>query len=156
MYQNLQQLKSRSLEEVKAYKDDAVKAKAELEALKANGGKAWTNAKQEELDEVSLFLVDVEEVIAEKLDAAIEGSAVESSAPYYVPEKGTEKMVHLAIVHGRRFNPVTGKEESTPYTQIFTYPEWQLFKKNFARMGYAILKVLHDPYNDAEQYVIKK
>ena len=36
----LQQLRSHSLEEVKAYKMEAQKRKAELEALKAKGGEA--------------------------------------------------------------------------------------------------------------------
>ena len=39
MYQNLQQLKAHSLEEIKAYKEDAIKLKAELEGLKAKGGR---------------------------------------------------------------------------------------------------------------------
>ena len=60
---DLQQLQSHSLEEVKAYKKEAQKRKAELEALKAKGGKAWTPALQEELDDVALFLVDVDDVI---------------------------------------------------------------------------------------------
>ena len=149
MYQNLQQLKAHSLEEIKAYKEDAIKTKAELEAAKAKGGKAWTEKQQEELDEVVLFLVDVDEVIEEKLASA------ETEKPSYVPQKGTEKMVHLSIVHGRRFNPMTGKEESAPYTQLFTYPEWQLFKKHFGSLGYSIMKVLHDPYGEAAEFVIK-
>ena len=149
MYQNLQQLKAHSLEEIKAYKEDAIKTKAELEAAKAKGGKAWTEKQQEELDEVVLFLVDVDEVIEEKLASA------ETEKPSYVPQKGTEKMVHLSIVHGRRFNPMTGKEESAPYTQLFTYPEWQLFKKHFRGLGYSIMAVLHDPYGEAAELVTK-
>lgn len=149
MYQNLQQLKSHSLEEIKAYKEDAIKTKTELEAAKAKGGKAWTDKLQEELDEVVLFLVDVDEVIEEKLATA------ETEKFSYVPQKGTEKMVHLSIVHGRRFNPMTGKEESAPYTQLFTFPEWQLFKKHFRGLGYSIMAVLHDPYGEAAELVTK-
>lgn len=152
MYQNLQQLKAHSLEEIKAYKEDAIKTKTELEALKAKGGKAWTDKLQEELDEVVLFLVDVDEVIEEKLASE---KVKEAEAPAYVPKKGTEKMVHLSIVRGRRFNPMTGKEESSPYTQLFTYPEWQLFKEHFGSLGYSIMKVLHDPYGEATEFVIK-
>ena len=152
MYQNLQQLKAHSLEEIKAYKEDAIKTKTELEALKAKGGKAWTDKLQEELDEVVLFLVDVDEVIEEKLASE---KVKEAEAPAYVPKKGTEKMVHLSIVRGRRFNPMTGKEESSPYTQLFTYPEWQLFKKHFGSLGHSIMKVLHDPYGEAAEFVIK-
>lgn len=153
MYQNLQQLKAHSLEEIKAYKEVAIKRKAELEDLKAKGGKAWTDKLQEELDEAVLFLVDVDEVIEEKL--AETSQKTETKASSYVPQKGTEKMVHLSIVRGRRFNPMTGKEETNPYTQLFTYPEWQLFKKHFGSLGYSIMKVLHDPYGEAAEFVIK-
>lgn len=153
MYQNLQQLKAHNLEEIKAYKESAIKTKAELEALKAKGGKAWTDKLQEELDEVVLFLVDVDEAIEEKL--ASEKSKSEVKAATYTPQKGTEKMVHLSIVHGRRFNPMTGKEESIPYTQLFTFPEWQLFKKHFRSLGYSIMAVLHDPYGEAAELVTK-
>lgn len=61
----LQQLQALSLEDVKSYKKKAVERKAELEAAKAKGGKAWTSDLQEELDEVVLFLVDVDDIIEE-------------------------------------------------------------------------------------------
>lgn len=144
-------MKGLDLKALKTHKAEASARKAELESLKAKGGKNWSDQLQEELDEVVLFLVDLDEVIEEKHAA----TKIESAAPSYIPEKGTEKMVHLSIVHGRRFNPNTGKEESTPYTQVFTFAEWQLFKKNFARLGYAILAVLHDPYGDAAELVVK-
>lgn len=143
---DLQQLQSHSLEEVKAYKNEAQKRKAELEALKTKGGKEWTSELQEELDDVALFLVDADDVIEEK--AAIETSS-------YNPEPGTENMVHLSLVRGRRFNPHTGKEESKTFTQLFTFAEWQLFKKNYKNLGYTVVAVLHDPYEDAEQFVMK-
>lgn len=146
-----QQLKSLNLEALKAHKAEASARKTELESLKAKGGKNWSDQLQEELDEVVLFLVDLDEVIEEKQAT----TKIESAAPLYVPEKGTENMVHLSVVHGRRFNPNTGKEESKPYTQLFTFAEWQLFKKNFARLGYAIMAVLHDPYGDARELVVK-
>lgn len=50
---------------------------------------------------------------------------------------------------------MTGKEISKPYTQLFTYSEWQLFKNNFASLGYTIMKVLHDPYGEAAKFVTK-
>ena len=74
----------------------------------------------------------------------------------YTPEKGSEKMVHLSIVQGRRFSSTTGKELSKPFVQKFTYAEWQLFKKNFKGLGYSIMAVLHDPYNEAKDYVVKE
>ena len=144
----LQQLHELSLEDIKSYKRQALEQKAKLEAAKVKGGKDWYPALQEELDEVVLILVDVDDVIEEK--------TAKSKSNEYVPEKGTEKMVHLSIVQGRRFNPSTGEEVSKPYVQKFTFAEWQLFKNNFVGLGYTIMKVLHDPYNDAEKYVVKE
>lgn len=146
----LQQLQALSLEDVKSYKKKAVERKAELEAAKAKGGKAWTSDLQEELDEVVLFLVDVDDIIEEKQKEAISTTKNE-----YVIKLGTEKMVHLSIVRGRRFNPMTGKEESPAYTQMFTFAEWQLFKKTYKGLGYTIMAALHDPYGDAAELVQK-
>lgn len=146
----LQELQALSLEDVKSYKKKAVKCKAELEAAKAKGGKDWTSALQEELDDVVLFLVDVDDVIEEKSSAS-----KTQAKSNYTPKPGTEKMVHLSIVHGRRFNPMTGKEESPAYTQMFTFAEWQLFKKTYKGLGYTIMAALHDPYGDAAELVQK-
>lgn len=146
----LQQLQALSLEDVKSYKKKAVERKAELEAAKAKGGKAWTSDLQEELDEVVLFLVDVDDVIEEKSSA----SKTQAKSGY-TPKPGTEKMVHLSLVRGRRFNPLTGKEESEVFTQLFTFAEWQLFKNNFKGLGYTIMAALHDPYGDAAELVTK-
>ena len=146
----LQQLQALSLEDVKSYKKKAIECKAELEAAKAKGGKAWTSDLQEELDEVVLFLVDVDDIIEEKSSA----SKTQAKSDY-TPKPGTEKMVHLSIVRGRRFNPMTGKEESSAYTQMFTFAEWQLFKNNFKGLGYTIMAALHDPYGDAAELVTK-
>lgn len=146
----LQQLRALSLEDVKSYKKKAVERKAELEAAKAKGGKAWTSDLQEELDEVVLFLVDVDDIIEEK------SSALKTQAKSdYTPKPGTEKMVHLSLVRGRRFNPLTGEEESKVFTQLFTFAEWQLFKNNFKGLGYTIMAALHDPYGDAAELVTK-
>lgn len=146
----LQQLRALSLEDVKSYKKKAVERKAELEAAKAKGGKAWTSDLQEELDEVVLFLVDVDDIIEEK-----QKEATSTTKNEYVIKPGTEKMVHLSIVRGRRFNPMTGKEESPAYTQMFTFAEWQLFKKTYKGLGYTIMAALHDPYGDAAELVQK-
>lgn len=153
MYQNLQQLRTLSYEELGVHKKNAGETKAELEALKAKGGKAWTQELQEKLNEVTLFLVDLEEVLEEKEALQVEEPEQKGS---YVPQKGTEKMVHLSIVQGRRFNPMSGKEESAPYIQMFTFPEWQLFKKHFVSLGYSIMSVLHDPYGEAAEFVVKQ
>lgn len=138
---------SKSLKEIKAYKAEAEKCKAELESAKADGTN-WTPEMQNELDEVVLFLVDVDDVIEEKTSAT-------DNSTGYVPAPGTENMVHLSIVQGRRFNPNTGKEESIPYTQIFSFGEWQLFKKHHKGLGYSVMAVLHDPYGEAKDFVVK-
>lgn len=140
----LQQLQSLSLDDVKAYKVNANARKAELEAIKAKGGKDWTSDLQDELNDIAIFLVDVDDIIEQKM-----------LEPGYTVKPGTEGMVHVRIVRGRRFNPLTGKEESSPYVQIFTYGEWQLFKNTFAGLGYTILAALHDPYGDAAKLVTK-
>lgn len=144
---NPEQLQNYSLEEIKAYKIDIQKRKTELEALKAKGGKAWTPELQEELDSLALLLVDVDDAIEEK---------AKSKTSSYTPEPGTEQMVHLSIVQGRRFNPLTGKEESKAFTQLFTFGEWQLFKKHYKSLGFTVLAVLHDPYGDAAEIVTAK
>lgn len=146
MYQkmDLQQLHELSLEEVKKLKKQTSLRKTELETLKSQGGKNWTDNLQNELNDIALFLVDINEVIEEK-----------TKEPAYTPKKGTEDMVHLVLVKGRRFNPFTGVEESIPFTQMFTFAEWQLFKSNFKGLGYTIMKALHDPYGDAADLVTK-
>ncbi len=145
-----QKLRSLSLEEIKSYKNKAEERKASLETAKAKGGKAWTDNLQEELNEIALFIVDIDDVIEEK-----EKSPAPKASANYIVKPGTEKMVHLSIVRGRRFNPLTGEEESPAYTQIFTFAEWQLFKKAYKGLGYTIMSVLHDPYNDASELVQK-
>ena len=152
----LQQLQELSLEDIKSYKEQAEARKAELIAAKAKGGKAWTSDLQEELDEIVISLVDIEDVIEEKSKAkeSVEKTG-KSANNTYTPKPGTEKMVHLSIVRGRRFNPLTGKEESPSYVQLFTFAEWQLFKKTYKGLGYTIMAVLHDPYGEAKDFVQK-
>lgn len=96
---------------------------------------------QTKLDQVTEAIVDLEEQI--------------ELAPSYIPAKGTENHVHLKIVSGRRFNPRTGKEESAPYTQIFTPNEFNLFKQYHALIGFQVVEVLHDPTNTAEELISK-
>lgn len=110
--------------------------KATLEALKEKDKKAFTEEQQAELDSLSAAY------------KAIKGLL-------YVVPKGTEKMVHLMVYRGRRFSPETGKEISKPFAQVFSYGEWCAFRNNFTQLGWRIMEVLHDPYNEAEQYVVK-
>jgi hypothetical protein len=142
-----QQLQTKTLEELKTLQAKATNTKAELETLKTKGGKDWTDEQQNKLDNVVLFLVDVEEAIEAK-------SAEAETKSSYTPAPGTEKLVHLKIVHGRRFNPRTGKEESQPYTQLFSYGEFALFAKSAAQLGYSVIEVLHDPYGKAKDLVV--
>lgn len=130
------------LEELKSA---ALTEKHELEELKKASGKDWEPASQKELDALDAKLAAINEAIALKAEAP----------KAYVPAKGTEKMVHLSLVRGRRFNPNTGKEESKVFTQYFTYPEWLLFKAHYRRLGYTVISVLHDPYGEAEGIVTK-
>lgn len=126
--------------------------KAKLEAIKAKQPEKWTQQLQAKLDETIGEIYDLDEEITALADVVTAESAGESE---YTPAKGTEKLVHLSIVRGRRFNPNTGKEESMPYIQMFTYGEFMLFKKNANLLGYSVLKVLHDPYGEANEMVIK-
>lgn len=148
MFQKMdpQQLQKLNLEGLKDFKKEVSNRKAELEAIKAKGGKAWTDELQEELDDIALFLVDIDDAIEEK------ASSINAS---YIPAPGTENMIHLSLVQGRRFNPHTGKEESKVFNQMFTFAEWQLFKKNHKNLGYTIMVALHDPYGDAAEFVYK-
>lgn len=126
--------------------------KAKLEAIKAKQPEKWTQQLQAKLDETIGEIYDLDEEITALAGVVTAESAGESE---YTPAKGTEKLVHLSIVRGRRFNPNTGKEESMPYIQMFTYGEFMLFKKNANLLGYSVLKVLHDPYGEANEMVIK-
>ena len=105
---------------------------------------------QKELERISGEKAEISLSIEEK-----EAAETKTKKSTYVPKAGTEKMVHLSLVHGRRFNPFTRKEESAPFTQLFTFAEWQLFKKNFKGLGYTIMEALHDPYGDAAELVTK-
>lgn len=133
--------------------------KAKLEAIQAKQPEKWTIQLQAKLDETIGEIADIDEEIAalaeEVANAEKPEEVTNTEKPEYTPSKGTEKLVHLSIVRGRRFNPMTGKEESTPYIQMFTYGEFQLFKKNANLLGYLVLKVLHDPYGEANEMVTK-
>lgn len=133
----------------------------ELDELKAKKG-SLTKSEQEELDLLTVYSFDVHDCLLEKKEHSDgknpdnETTSKEDSESKYVPEPGTENMIHLEIVRGRRFNPNTGKRESVPYVQIFSFSEWTAFKSAHKGLGYVITKVLHDPYGDAEKYVEHK
>lgn len=149
---NLQQLQSKTHQELVEIKASFEKRQKELEKLKAKNGKDWTMEAQDELNEVTLFLVDVEELIEEKAneEGAKENNEEAKDASEYTPKKGTEKLVHAKISKGRRFDPTSGKELTKPYVQMFTYGEWKLFQQNHASIGFVILEVLHNPYDQVK------
>jgi septal ring factor EnvC (AmiA/AmiB activator) len=103
--------------------------KEQLLQAKTANAKAFTKEQQKRLDDVAEAIIDFEEQIA----LAPEETPAKSSATNskYVVPKGTEKMVHIKVVSGNRYNPKTGKEVNAPVARMFTYGEWQLFKKNF-------------------------
>ena len=103
------------------------------------------NSIASELDRVDGLILQATEQPEEKTDEQ-PGS--------YKPARGTERMVHLELTRGRKFDPNTGKPVAKPYVQVFTYSEWQLFKQNFKALGFSIDRVLHDPYNEAEKYLV--
>lgn len=115
-------------------------------------GDKFTKAQQKELDEATEAIVDLEEQIElapdDKADAG-------KAATVAAVAKGTEKMVQLELSYGVRYDSKTGKEINHPVKQSFTFGEWQLFKKNYKRLGYTIVAVINDPYNDATELIDK-
>lgn len=138
--QQLQQAKEKQLDN-----------KKRLEALKTKAGASWSADSQVELDNC----INNIEYINEQIDEYNKSEADKSESTAYVVKKGTEKMVHLELVHGKKFDPMTGKLISSPFVQMFTYSEWSLFKNNFKSLGYTIIKILHNPYEDASDLVYK-
>ena len=122
-----------------------------LQAKKANE-KAFTKEQQARLSKVTEDIVDLEEQI--ELAPADETPETATTVKYEVP-KGTEKLVHVKLSTGNRYDPKTGKEINKPVPQTFNYGEWQLFKKNYKLLGYTIVEVMNDPFNDAVPLVNK-
>lgn len=91
-------------------------------------------------------IIDLEEQI--ELAPADEAPKTATTVEYEVP-KGTEKLVHVKLSTGNRYDPKTGKEINKPVPQTFNYGEWQLFKKNYKLLGYTIVEVMNDPFKDA-------
>lgn len=140
---NEQQMLKMAQSELNKHREEVAAYKEELAELKKKNAKTWNAKQQAELEDAALYLADIDSAVEQKLEKA------------YKPKPGTEKMVHLLIVKGRRFNPMTGKEISPAYPQLFTYSEWQLFKKTHKGLGFTIMEVLYDPYGEAEAYVQK-
>lgn len=98
----------------------------------------FTKDMQEKLSTIAEQIVDLEE--------QIELAENEKPVNGYKPKPGTEKLVHLSIIRGRRFDENTGKEISEPYVQMFTYNEYQNFIKKAELIGYTIVEELYNPY----------
>ena len=146
----MSKLTNKQLQQLQTRKAELLKLKKESVEL--------PEVLQNELDDIleQLMLAEQEEQTAEaevSTTAETETSEVTATTSAYTPAPGTEDKVHLRIVKGRRFNPMTGKEESTPYIQIFSHGEWNLFKNYLKQLGFTIMEVLHDPYNEASKYV---
>ena len=131
----------------------------QLQEQKAQLLQKQKEVSEEESNKIALMLLDIEDAIEEKM---LEGEPEdkpedkpEDAPKGYVPVKGTENMVHLKIVNGRRYSSATGKEISKPYKQMFTLSEWNVVKKHHRQIGFEIVEVLHDPTGEAQQYVSK-
>ena len=122
-----------------------------LQAKKADE-KAFTEEQQARLSKVTEDIIDLEEQI--ELAPADEAPKTATTAEYEVP-KGTEKLVHVKLSTGNRYDPKTGKEINKPVPQTFNYGEWQLFKKNYKLLGYTIVEVMNDPFKDATPLIDK-
>lgn len=123
----------------------------QLQEQKAQLLQKQNEVSEEESAKIAVMLLDIEDAIEEKM---LEGES-EDEPKGYVPAKGTENMVHLKIVNGRRYSSATGKEISKPYKQMFTLSEWNVVKKHYRQIGFEIVEVLHDPTGEAQQYVSK-
>ena len=122
-----------------------------MQAKKADE-KAFTKEQQARLSKVAEDIIDLEEQI--ELAPVDETPKTATTAKYEVP-KGTEKLVHVKLSTGNRYDPKTGKEINKPVPQTFNYGEWQLFKKNYKLLGYTIVEVMNDPFKDATPLIDK-
>lgn len=140
------------VEQLKELKARQIQRKNALENVK-KANKGLTAEQQEELNSIAMYLVDIDEAIESKSGTAEQPAseqgqqAVEAA---YTPAPGTEKLVHVKIVRGRRFNPNTGTEETQPYVQKFTKGEWRLFKKHHKKLGYSIMEIMYNPYGSTK------
>lgn len=141
------------MEQLKELKARQIQRKNALENVK-KAKKGLTAEQQEELNSIAMYLVDIDEAIESK--SAQSGQPAQEQGQdavkenEYVPAPGTEKLVHVKIVRGRRFNPNTGAEETQPYVQKFTKGEWRLFKKHHKKLGYSIIEIMYNPYGSTK------
>lgn len=122
--------------------------KAELLELKAKG-EGWTESLQEELDNLTMAIIDLQDELEAKLEAKKPETKVDAKPAYPVAGRAA-KMIHVRIQRGHRYDPQTGKEVSPAFIQMFSFGEWQNFAKYHNSLGYTIVEVLHDPYGIAK------
>lgn len=84
-----------------------------------------------ELNEITMKIVDIEEYLEKVKQAALVGP-------------GEKNIFVVKITPAVRFDSVTGREISAPFTQKFTKPEYRQLVLNAKALGYT-LEVLHDP-----------
>lgn len=84
-----------------------------------------------EIDALSIHLAEIEEVLDKK------------TKPAY-----SKNIVVLNLCRGKRFNSSTGKEESKVYRQTFTYSEAMLFSQNYKKLGFSVVEVVHNPFDN--------
>ena len=163
MYQkkNKEELESLKPEELAAHRKELMVRKAEL--LQKKKADAITDDEQSELEELAVYLVTVDKLVAKK--PAAEKPAAEQSKPAaeqskpaeqpkpagavqvkYIPPKGEENIAVLRLTKGRRFNPDTGEREAPVFTQKFNASEYRLFMAHYRSLGYTIEEVVYNPF----------
>lgn len=108
----------------------------------------FTKKQQEQLSSVAEQIIDLEEQIELAPEDSTPAPASTQVKAGYTPEPGTENLVHLSIVRGRRFDENTGQEVSVPYVQKFTYGEYKNFLEKANLIGYTIVETLYNPFKD--------
>lgn len=132
--------------------------KEELLKKKADSSVKFTKEDQAKLSEVTEAIVDLEDELEaiesakSSKEPAVNSASIKPTADKasgYVPQKGTEQLVHVSIIRGQRFDENTGQELTKPYVQMFTYPEFKNFKKQASLIGYKIVEVLYNPFKES-------
>lgn len=132
---------STTLAKLQSCKNEGELLISQLGTIRKKLGEAWAPEHEELFNSLSKELNDVKTVVATKLEA-------EAKEQGFKPKKGEEKFLHIEISRGQRFDPLTGKEITKKEVQLFSYPEWQVFKNNYKVLGYRIHAVLHNPFKD--------
>ena len=120
----------------------------ELQQLQLSNPDAFTAEQKKEFDENAKELKSAEARLAIVEEALKQNGTTTIAAPASSNEK-----VRVMVAFGDRFSKRTGKEINPPTERVFSFGEWQLFKKNHKLLGYTITGVVNDPYGDAAALV---